>query len=140
MMGSSTQLMEEIILKLPCVTVTYLPDKELGKIVWHGNPGDDYRKPFLALIDWAKKGYKVTRFLSDVRKQGVVSPDNRKWFEAEMVPAAMAHGLRRAAVQTDSNAFKRYYLNLILSAVNKFNMPFKIFSDESRAIEFLMEQ
>jgi hypothetical protein len=42
-------------------------------------------------------------------------------------------------VLTDSNVFKMYYLNMILSAVNKFNMPFKIFNDEDKAVAFLME-
>lgn len=131
--------MEQKILEAPYATVIFISEQELGKIIWHGTPrGDEYQKPFLALIDLAKKGNKVSRFLSDIRKQGVVSPDNRKWFEKEMVPAAIANGLKRAAVLTDGNAFKTYYINLILSTVNKFNMPFKIFNDETKAIEFLM--
>lgn len=131
--------MEQKIVELPYATVTFIPEQELGKIVWHGTPrGDEYQKPFMALIDLAKKGTKVTRFLSDIRKQGVVSPDNRKWFEKEMVPAAISNGLKRAAVLSDANAFKAYYINLILGTVNKFNMPFKIFNDEAKAIEFLM--
>jgi hypothetical protein len=93
----------------------------------------------LFLLDFAKT-HTITRFLSDTREQGVVSPENRKWFEKEMVPAAIKAGLKRSAVITGSNVFKRYYINMILSAVNKFNMPFKIFSDEESAIKFLMEE
>jgi hypothetical protein len=131
---------ERKILEAPYATVYYREDKMLGKIVWHGVPSsEDYQKPFLALIDLAKKGTPVTRFLSDIRKQGVVSPDSRKWFEKEMVPAAVENGLKRAAVVSGSNAFKMYYINLILSTVNKFNLPFKIFNDETKAIEFLMQ-
>lgn len=132
--------MDRKILETPFVVVYYIADKSLGKIVWSGVPsGEEYRKPFLALIDLAKKGASVTRFLSDIRKQGVVSPDNRKWFEKEMVPAAVQHGLKRAAVISDGNAFKTYYINLILGAVNKFNLPFKIFNSEEKALEFLMK-
>ena len=131
----------QTILQVPYATVTFDKERQLGKITWHGTPrGDEYQKPFLALIDWAKKGHVVTRFLSDIRKQGVVSPDNRKWFEKEMVPAAIENGLKRAVVLTDGNAFKMYYINLILSAVNKFNMPFKIYNDEAKALEFLMAE
>jgi hypothetical protein len=82
----------------------------------------------------------VTRFMSDIRNQGVVSPESRKWFEKEMVPAAMENGLKRAAVISGSNAFKMYYINLILSSVNKFNLPFKIFNDEEKAVDFLMKE
>jgi hypothetical protein len=132
--------MERKILEASYATVYYIEDKSLGKIVWHGVlTSEEYKKPFLALIDLAKKGNSVTRFLSDIRKQGIVSPENRKWFEKEMVPAAVANGLKRAAVVTSGNAFKTYYINLILSTVNKFDLPFKIFNDDEKAIEFLMK-
>ncbi len=133
--------MEQQILKASYVDVYFIPDKELGKIVWHGAlTPEEYKKPFLMLIDLAKQGSVVTRFLSDIREQGVVSPDSRKWFEKEMVPAAVENGLKRAAVVSGSNAFKMYYINIILSSVNKFNLPFKIFNDEAKAIEFLMKE
>lgn len=113
----------------------------MGKIVWHEPlTPEEYKKPFLALIDLAKKGNSVTRFLSDIRNQGLVTPETRKWFEKEMIPAAVTNGLKRATVISGSNVFKTYYINLILSSVNKFNLPFKIFNDEERAIEFLMKE
>jgi hypothetical protein len=133
--------MEKELMKESYVRVVYDSEKFLGKVIWSGSPtNDQYKKPFLVLLDWAAKGNKVTRFLSDTREQGVVNPENRKWFEKEMVPAAMKAGLKRSAVVTGANVFKRYYINMILSAVNKFNMPFKIFSDEESAIAFLMEE
>jgi hypothetical protein len=133
--------MEQLILSTPYAKVYYLPSKNLGKIVWLGAAtSEEYKKPFLTLIDLAKKGTTVTRFLSDIRQQGIVSPESRKWFEKEMVPAAVANGLKRAAVVSGSNAFKMYYINLILSSVNKFNLPFKIFGDEEKAIDFLMKE
>ena len=134
-------LMEQKVFESPSAVVYYVADKTLGKIVWRGSlTPEEYKKPFLALIDLAKKGTSVTRFMSDIRNQGIVSPESRKWFEKEMVPAAMANGLQRAAVISGSNAFKMYYINLILSSVNKFNLPFKIFSDEEKAVDFLMKE
>lgn len=124
----------------PYARVAYDPEKYIGKIIWQGNPKpEEYKKPFLKLLEWAKDN-KTTRFMSDTRNQGVVSPENRKWFEAEMVPAAINAGCKRAAVITSGNVFKRYYLNMILSVVNKFDMPFKIVQDEESAIAFLMEK
>lgn len=122
------------------VTVLYDAEKELGKIIWHGNPSlEEYKKPFLVLLEHAKSGHSVKRFYSDTRDQGIVNPAARKWFELEMVPAAMEAGLERAVAITSGNAFKRYYLNMILSAINKFNMPFKILGNEDDAVKFLME-
>ncbi|GAA0192906.1 hypothetical protein GCM10009122_55770 [Fulvivirga kasyanovii] len=125
----------------PYARVLYDPEKYIGKIIWQGNPKqEEYKKPFLVLLDWAQKGNVVSRFLSDTRNQGVVSPENRKWFEAEMVPASINAGCKRSAVITSGNVFKRYYLNMILAVVNKFDMPFKIVQDEESAIAFLMEK
>lgn len=135
------QAIEGLIMEEDYVKVYYDKEKELGKVVWFGIADrDQYRKPFMKLLEWAKNGHKVTRFLSDTREQGIVNPENRKWFEQEMVPAAMEAGLKRAAAISGGNVFKRYYLNMILSAINKFNMPFKIFSDEESAVEFLMKE
>lgn len=131
----------EVLLEEPFVKVLYDRPKKMGIIVWNGNPkADQYRKPFISLLEWAKKGNKVERFLSDTRNQGIINPENRRWFEREMIPASIEAGLRRAAVVTSGNVFKAYYLNLILSTVNKFNMPFKIFTTEEKAIDFLMEE
>lgn len=133
--------MEQKVFESACATAYYISDKKLGKIVWNGAlTPEEYKKPFIALIDLAKKGTVITRFLSDIRKQGVVSPESRKWFEKEMLPAAIENGLKRAAVISSSNAFKMYYINLILGSVNKFNLPFKIFNDEGKALDFLMQE
>jgi hypothetical protein len=133
--------MEIELMNEPHVRVIYDSDRLLGKIIWSGSPTQEqYKKPFLVLLDYAAKGNVITRFLSDTRDQGVVNPENRKWFEKEMVPAAMKAGLKRAAAITNANVFKRYYVNMIISAVNKFNMPLKVFSDEESAIQFLMEE
>ena len=122
------------------VKVLYDPVRFIGKVIWSGNPTENkYRAPFEKVLQYAKDGHKVTRFLSDTRNQGVVSVENRKWFEKEMFPEAVKVGLKRAAAISDSNAFKRYYINMILSSINKFGIPLKIFGDEESAIAFLME-
>ena len=124
----------------PYAVVRYDPERYIGKVIWTGNPNpDEYKVPFMTILEWAHKGNKVTRFMSDTRDQGVVSPENRKWFEKEMVPAAMAAGCTRATAITGGNVFKKYYLNMLLSAINKFGMPFKISSSEEEAVAFLME-
>lgn len=136
------EVKEELVLDENFVKVYYDAEKQLGKIVWSGiaTSPQQYKEPFLKLLELTKQGRPVVRFLSDTREQGVVNPQNRKWFEQEMVPNAIEAGLKRSAAISSGNVFKRYYLNMILSAVNKFNMPFKIFSDEESAVEWLMKE
>src|SRR6185369_4616170 len=132
--------MEIEVMKQPYVRVTCDPERLIGKVEWNGSPTpEQYKGAFLSLLDYSKK-VKMTRFLSDTRNQGVVNPENRRWFEKEMVPMAIKAGLKRAAVITNGNAFKRYYLNMILSSVVKLNVPFKIFGDEQEAVDFLMKE
>ena len=82
------------------------------------------------------KNHEAQNFLSDIREQSVVSPENRKWFEEIMIPQAIDVGLKRAAVIFDGNVFKKYYLNMIIKVTNKFGLPLKIFNSEEEAIEW----
>ena len=98
----------------------------------------EYKEPFLKLIEHSKK-VLITNFLSGTTKQGVVNPVTRKWFEKEMLPSAIKAGLKRAAAVSDSNVFKRYYINMIIGATNKFGLPIKVFSNEEDAIKWFIE-
>lgn len=130
--------MERIIFQEAYATVYYNDELELGKVVWHGNPDfEQYKKPFEALLELAKKGTPVRKFISDIRKQGVINPGSRKWFESEMMPAAIQEGLVCAASIFDGNAFKKYYMNMIISASGKFGLPLKLFNTEEEAVDWL---
>jgi hypothetical protein len=117
--------------------VTHYPENKLLVLIWNGSPTkEEYKLPFLAMIDFGKKT-PVDSMLSDISNQGVVSPESRKWFEKEMMPQAVAAGLKRAAIVTNGNAFKMYYINIILSAVNKFPITTKLFNKRTEALEWL---
>ena len=74
----------------------------------------------------------IFRFLSDIREQAVISPEDRKWFENEAMPKAVAKGLNAAAVVFNGNVFKKYYLNIILQATNKFGLPMNVFTKRNQ--------
>ena len=124
----------------PYAIISIHTDKGIGKIQWKGTcTSQEYRASFLYLIDLQSK-YNLTRFLSDVREQGTINPEDRKWFEAEAVPKSINMGLKAAAVVFNGNAFKKYYLNLIIQATNKFKLPLKLFGDVENAEEWLVQQ
>jgi len=128
-----------IIYDKPFASIDYDADKKIGFVLWKGNcTKDQYRDVFENMLEYAKKNL-MKYVLSDTTNQGVVSPENRKWFEKEMIPAAIEVGLEKVAIITDANVFKRYYLNMLLSAVNKFGVPFKIFGNKDQAKAFLLE-
>lgn len=120
-------------------SVYYLQEQEIIQVVWHRQPSEEeYRKTFYSAIAYVEKGNIFSRFMSDTRNQGVMSPAYRKWFEHEILPKAVEIGMKRAAVIIDANPFRRYYMNLLLSAVNKFSIPLKLVGSEEQAIEHLM--
>jgi hypothetical protein len=98
-----------------------------------------YRETFEVALQHSLDGNPVKRFYTDTRTQGVVGPENRKWFEKEMLPRAIESGLERAGTISEANIFKRYYLNMLLKPINKFNLPFKLCGSEEDAIAFLMK-
>jgi len=127
---------EVIIYEEPYVIVTYIPRFKLVKIVWDGNISlEMYQKAFTLALDFqAKELVPVYNFLSDIRKQGLVNPENRKWFEQYALPRAVNQGLRRGAVISDANVFKKYYINLILQSTNRFKLPFRFFDEIDEAL------
>jgi hypothetical protein len=125
------------VFKAPYATVTYDSQKRLMVLIWSGSPSkEEYQKPFLTMLEFGKK-HPVDGMLSDISDQGIISPDNRKWFEKEMMPRAVAAGLKRGAIVTSANAFKLYYINLILSAINKFPIATKLFNNQKDALNWL---
>ena len=131
--------MNPVIFKEHYATVTHYPDRHLLVLVWSGRPTkEEYQLPFLKMIDYGAKE-KVTTMLSDISQQGIINPDSRKWFEKEMMPRAVEAELKRAAIVTNGNAFKLYYINLILGAVNKFPITTKLFNNQKDALNWLEE-
>lgn len=128
--------MKEIIKDADFAEISYDPDLKMGKIVWKRKTQvEEYRDGFRTLLEFNKK-HPVHNFLSDIRKQGVVAPENRKWFENEMLPKAIDAGLKRAGSIFDGNVFKKYYMNMLIKVSNKFGMPMKLFNSEEEAIEW----
>ena len=105
---------------------------------------DDYRQAFIEAYNYFvenKEEKNIKYFLSDIRQQGVISPEDRKWFQQEMVPKVDAEGLRRAAVVFgNKDPFKRYYINTIMRWVNRnYTMKMKAFKSEEDAYKWFQE-
>lgn len=116
--------------------ITHHPNQKMIKVVWNGAfTKEQYQKAIETALDFQKKeATPVENYLSNILKQGIVNPESRKWFEQVAMPRATEQGLKRAGVVFDGNVFKKYYLNLILQATNKFKLPLRFFNTEEEAI------
>jgi len=129
-------VMKKIVQDTDYVEISHDPELKLGKIEWKRKTStEEYQYAFISLLGYAKNN-PTENFLSDIRRQTVVSPENRIWFEKEMLPKAIKAGLKRAGVVFDGNVFKKYYINMIIKVTNKFGLPMKIFNSEEDALNW----
>lgn len=135
--------MKQIIKENRYVEVFYDTEIKLGMIVWQTNviPSEEYRGAFEILIEYANENKhtdkRVVYFLSDTRLQGIVSPEDRKWFQQSAVPRAVETGLKKAGAIISGSVFKRYYMNMIIKSLAKFSLPFKVFTNETDALNWI---
>ena len=128
-----------ILFETDKVVVIFYEELQIGHIRWKGNPNlEEYKIPFMTLLNHAKAGHTITKFLTDTREQGVVGPETRKWLTSELFPACVEEGLQRVAAVSNANVFKKYYVNNVLNSVNTFGIPIKVVNDEKSAFEFLV--
>ena len=98
---------------------------------------EEYKNALTLALDYQEQNpEKVKFYLSDIRDQGILSPDYRKWFQDDAVPRALKNGLQAGAVVFEGNVFKKYYLNNIMNTTKKFGIPFKFFGTREEAIEW----
>lgn len=131
---------KEIVLENEYAEVSFTHDIKLAQVRWKDVktiPSDIYREAFVVLLDYTEN-VEVVNFVSDSRKGGVVSPEDRKWFQTYVIKRAANNGLKHGAIVTKKDPFKKYYMNAILRVINR-NAPYdvKLFYDYEEAIAWL---
>jgi len=114
-------------------------DLQAGIIDWKDKklPSEEYRAAFEKLIEYTKGKNIFVNYLADTRLQSVVSPEDRKWFQENIIPEAIKHGLQRGAVVISGNAFKKYYMNMIIRGSKMFPIEIKMFDNLDKARKWL---
>lgn len=118
------------------VNVSYVEELKLIKVMWLGSStSEEYRQAYEKILEFAKFN-KVENFFSDITKQKIISPIDRKWFEEDVMPRAIKLNLKRAGIVFGGGVFKRYYFNNILAKTDKFKLPFKAFHAYEDAVNW----
>ncbi|NMM47347.1 hypothetical protein [Marinigracilibium pacificum] len=126
---------DNVIFKEKYVTTFYSEELKLVGIVWDGIFNkDEYINVFERLLDFAKTN-KVVGVYSDIRKQGVVPTEARKYFEKNISHKAKELGVDKTGIVSDSSPFKKYYLNTLIKMTGR---PAKICSNPEDAINYLV--
>jgi len=119
----------EIVFKSNLATLRYNPEYSLVYLEWHGHPSfEQYKAPFLYLISDFKR--PITGILADIRKQGIVGQEIRKWVQQEVGPRAKERGLKFYYIVSDGNIFKQYYINVVFTLLQGADLVDRKFFQE----------
>ncbi len=128
-----------IVLDESYAKISYYESLTLIYIEWIGKvTSEQYKNTFNKALAYSDD-HKIELFLSDISRRNLVNPSDRKWFEQEALPEAVKKGLKKGAVVFDGNPFKKYYLNTIYMRAKMFMLPFKFFTSEDKAMEWLQK-
>jgi hypothetical protein len=120
--------------------ITYEEELKILTISWSGKKltFDDYKKPFMVALEFMARK-PVDNYISDIREQGIISPDYRKWLQETAMPIAAKAGLKRIVGVATVNIFKQYYINHVFQSAKKFGLPFKMFNTIEEAKKWFRE-
>ncbi|NOQ23810.1 MAG: hypothetical protein GQ564_00470 [Bacteroidales bacterium] len=124
----------KIVFESEFAKLAYEEDLKLLSIIWTDKKPsfEDYQRPFQEALQYMDLK-QVENYISDIRNQGVISPDYRKWLQEIAIPDAAKKGLKRIVGVAELNIFKRYYINNVFNSAKKFGMPFKLFDTPEEA-------
>ncbi len=130
----------ETIFENDVAKLTYEEELKVLTITWTNKKMtfEEYQLPFKLAIEFMSKK-PVVNYISDIRNQGIVSPDFRKWLQETALPEAAKVGLKRVVGVASVNVFKQYYINNVFQSAKKFGIPFKMFNSIEDAKKWFRE-
>ncbi len=133
--------MKEILYDTDIAQIYFEQENKLLTLVWKRYlVSGEYRDVFSRVLEFIQQK-DVQKFLADTRLEGTIHPEDRKWLETDVVPAAVKAGLKYSATILDANVFKKYYLSQIKNTSEKSGMnAFQIFDDYDKGRQWLLDQ
>lgn len=130
----------ETIFENDCAALIFEKELKLLTIKWKDKKLtlSEYQQPFKIALEYMTKN-RVENYISDIRDQGIIAPDFRKWLQEVAMPEAAKAGLKRVVGVANVNVFKQYYINNVFNSAKKFGMPFKMFNTPEEAKKWFLE-
>jgi len=98
---------------------------------------EEYQRAMIECLEFGRI-YDIESFITDIRNQDKVTPDNKKWFETQILPTAIHEtSLKRAAAIHNGSDHQQKYLEGIRASSRKYKIPFKSFSSADAAFRWL---
>ncbi len=125
--------MEDTIYQTKTVSATYSTEEKLVCLCWTSEANtEEYRQIFQFLIDFTQKS-RVRFVISDIRKEGLVSIDNLKWLEEEILTKAILMGIEKIAIINEDTIFSNVYAENIERKLRDSIIKVQLFDDLATA-------
>ncbi|WP_020532356.1 STAS/SEC14 domain-containing protein [Flexithrix dorotheae] len=133
----------KILIEKERASLHHLPEINSVLLTWKTYANHEtYKYMFTKGVDKFLE-VKATSWISDIRNEGVISPELSKWLKSEAIPKAIAGGLKRIAVVMDSDVFKKFYVKNVKQDATeggiKFMEYFDNLEDAKKWIEEMQE-
>ena len=94
---------------------------------------ETYRLTILEIID-SLSLYHATACILDIHQLGLVSTEDRKWFQDDILPMAVTRGLKRIATVTSSDVFSQVNFESVKEAASRNDVEIEMdYFDEMNA-------
>lgn len=116
--------------------ISYEEDINAVHVVWKKIPSNDMYKDIFTTALNTIIDKKANKWISDIRKQGVVGPSNAKWLKEEILPKAIQAGLNKIAIVVEKDVFKKFYIDNVKTIMSA-TAEMQYFDSEEEARKWL---
>jgi hypothetical protein len=130
--------MIKTVLNISVVQITYNSQENLLYLEWKKEASsEEYQRAMIECLEFGRS-HKVENFISDIRNQKQINPDNRKWFESQVLPSASKElQLKRAAIIHDGSWLQQKYLKNIMKSAEKYDVHIRTYTNEESAVRWI---
>jgi hypothetical protein len=131
--------MSEIVFDNENAIMTYSKTDFTLELIWKSEvSSEEFRKVYVSGLKFASEN-KVHNFLSDIRKEGLVSLDDVKWLTNSVISNANQLGIKKIAlINEEELIFSSIYAESLKKKIENFSIQVNLFRDLSSARTWLM--
>jgi signal transduction histidine kinase len=135
-----TEVEGQVVFSSEFGSVFYNARTNAAGIVWHTNvTSAQYRKMFQKCLEMVEL-YHTPFWISDIRKQGRVDPEDQKWMLTHTFPQAYKFGLRKVALIYLAHEINEDYRSRISATAAQLGVAMEFFTTQVDAEAWILEQ
>lgn len=100
-------------------------------VVWKRTcTSEAYRLVFTEILEKISE-YRITTYISDIQRQGIIGLESRSWLQNEVLPKAYKGGLKKIATIAPNDVFSKFYIESVKNVAtgNSYDLEFQYFDD-----------